>query len=79
MPGGPSHGTPRLPAGVPNATQIRLLNMGKLFAFIGATIGSYAGWALGATVGFTTAFIVSMVGTGIGMYYGRVIAKHYVD
>ena len=53
--------------------------MKKLFAFVGATIGSYAGWALGAMVGFTTAFIVSMVGTGIGMYYGARIAKTYVD
>jgi len=51
--------------------------MGKLFSFIGATIGSYAGWALGATVGFTTAFMLSMVGTGIGIYYGHRIAKTY--
>jgi hypothetical protein len=51
--------------------------MGKLFSFIGATAGGYAGWALGAMVGFTTAFIVSMVGTGIGIYYGRRIARNY--
>jgi hypothetical protein len=51
--------------------------MGKLFSFIGAIIGSYAGWFLGARVGFTTAFMLSMVGTGIGMYYGRRIAKDY--
>jgi hypothetical protein len=51
--------------------------MGKLFSFIGATIGSYAGWALGARVGFTTAFMVSMVGTGIGIYFGRRVAQHY--
>ena len=53
--------------------------MGKLFSFIGATIGSYAGWALGATGGFTTAFIISMVGTGIGIYFGRRLAKNYID
>jgi len=51
--------------------------MGKLFSFIGATAGGYAGWALGATVGMTTAFIISMVGTGIGMYYGRKVAQYY--
>ena len=51
--------------------------MGKLFSFLGATIGSYGGWALGATVGFTTAFMVSMVGTGIGIYVGRRVAKNY--
>jgi hypothetical protein len=53
--------------------------MEKLFAFVGSTIGGYAGWALGATVGLTTAVMVSMVGTGIGIYYGRRIAKIYVD
>lgn len=51
--------------------------MGKVFSFIGATIGGYAGWALGARVGFTTAFMVSMVGTGIGIYYGRRLAQYY--
>ena len=51
--------------------------MGKLFSFVGATIGSYAGWFLGAKVGFTTAFMMSMVGTGIGIYYGRMIARNY--
>jgi hypothetical protein len=51
--------------------------MGKLFAFVGSTIGGYAGWALGAPVGFTTAFMVSMVGTGIGLYYGRKIARNF--
>jgi hypothetical protein len=57
---------------------VRPSGMGKLFSFIGATVGGYAGWALGATVGFTTAFMVSMVGTGIGMYYGHRIAKSYL-
>ena len=51
--------------------------MGKLFSFVGATVGSYAGWALGAREGFTTAFIVSMIGTGIGIYYGRRLARAY--
>jgi len=50
---------------------------GQAFLFLGATIGGYAGWFLGAKIGFTTAFMISMVGTGIGMYYGRQIARHY--
>ena len=53
--------------------------MGKLFAFIGATIGSYAGWLAGERIGFTTAFMLSMVGTGFGIYFGRRIAKNYID
>jgi hypothetical protein len=49
----------------------------KLYSFIGATVGSYAGWALGATVGLTTAFMISMVGTGLGIYAGRRVARYY--
>ncbi|HEV7389193.1 MAG TPA: hypothetical protein VGN73_11315 [Gemmatimonadaceae bacterium] len=51
--------------------------MSKLFSFLGATIGGYAGWFLGARIGITTAFMLSMVGTGIGIYYGRLIARNY--
>lgn len=54
-----------------------LLDMLKLYSFIGATVGSYAGWALGAPIGFTTAFMVSMVGTGVGIYAGRRVAHYY--
>jgi hypothetical protein len=49
----------------------------KLLGFIGATIGGYAGWWLGSFVGIMTAFIVSMICTGVGMYYGRRVAQHY--
>ncbi|MBK8006950.1 MAG: hypothetical protein IPK12_24630 [Gemmatimonadetes bacterium] len=51
--------------------------MGKLLGFVGATIGGYAGWALGARVGTMTAFMVSMVGTGAGIYYGRKLGREY--
>jgi hypothetical protein len=47
----------------------------KLFGFIGATIGSYAGWALGNRIGLMTAFMLSMVGTGLGIYVGRRVAS----
>jgi hypothetical protein len=47
----------------------------KLMGFLGATIGSYAGWALGARFGVMTAFVVSMVGTGLGIYVGRRVAQ----
>lgn len=69
----------QLYVGVPNGGETRLQGMGKLFSFIGATIGSYAGWALGEKFGFTTAFMLSMVGTGFGIYFGRRFAKNYVD
>ena len=51
--------------------------MTKLLGFVGATIGSYAGWALGARAGVMTAFMLSMVGTGIGIYAGRRFAERY--
>jgi hypothetical protein len=51
--------------------------MNKLFAFIGGTIVGYLGWWLGAYVGTMTAFIVSMVGTGAGMYLGSRIARDW--
>ena len=54
-----------------------LFEMLKFYSFIGATVGSYAGWAIGSPVGFTTAFMVSMVGTGFGIYFGRRVARHY--
>ena len=51
--------------------------MTKLLGFLGATVLGYVGWALGAPVGVFTAFALSMVGTGVGMYYGRRIGRHY--
>ena len=53
--------------------------MRKLLSFVGGTIGSYAGWALGAPGGTMTAFMVSMVGTGAGIYAGYRLARRYVD
>jgi hypothetical protein len=51
--------------------------MSKLFMVIGSTLGSYAGWWLGAHAGVMSAFIVSMVGTGVGIYGGRRVAQQY--
>jgi hypothetical protein len=45
--------------------------MAKLLMFVGATVGGAIGWWLGARVGIMTAFIVSMLGTGVGIYGGR--------
>jgi hypothetical protein len=50
--------------------------MTKLLGFVGATVGGYAGWALGALAGPFVAFIVSMIGTGFGMYWGRRLAQN---
>ena len=52
-------------------------HMTKLLGFVGATVGGYAGWAVGALAGPFTAFVVSMIGTGFGMYWGRRLAHHF--
>jgi hypothetical protein len=49
----------------------------KLLALVGATVGGYAGWAVGAPVGVMTAFMLSIVGTGLGVYAGRRLAQHF--
>jgi hypothetical protein len=47
----------------------RLLNM------LAMTIGGYIGWWLGAFVSIFTAFIISMVGTGLGLYGAQRLSK----
>jgi F0F1-type ATP synthase assembly protein I len=51
--------------------------MRKLMILVGTTVGSAVGWWLGRFVGIETAFMVSMVGTGVGMYAGIKIAQRY--
>ena len=51
----------------------------KWMAFLGMTIGGYAGWALGARVGTMTAFMLSVVGTALGLYVGRRIAQNMLE
>jgi hypothetical protein len=51
--------------------------MKKLCVMIGSTIGGSLGWAAGAPIGTMTAFMISMVGTGIGMYAGFRFADRY--
>jgi len=53
-------------------------SMGKVLAFIGATFGGALGWWLGDRVGLMTAFLLSMVGTGAGMYAGVRFARQYL-
>ena len=51
--------------------------MRKLFVFGGTTVGGYVGWWAGEHVGFMTAFMLSMIGTGIGMFGGIRAARNY--
>ena len=46
--------------------------MRRLLDLIGMTAGGWIGWVVGdAMAGFFTAFIVSMIGTGVGLYAVR--------
>ena len=49
--------------------------MNRLLNFIGMTIGGWLGWTLGAFVSPFTAFVVSMIGTGLGLYYTQRAVK----
>jgi hypothetical protein len=49
--------------------------MQKLLTFIGITIGGYVGWFVGERVGIFTAFVLSIVGTGAGIYAARRVSQ----
>ncbi|HEX6589090.1 MAG TPA: hypothetical protein VF039_08710 [Longimicrobiales bacterium] len=51
--------------------------MKKLLGLVGATAGGWLGWIIGEPGGFFLAFMLSIVGTGIGMYYGYRLASRY--
>jgi hypothetical protein len=53
--------------------------MTKLLVFLGASVGGSVGWWLGAFVGTFSAFMVSMVGTGVGMYAARRFAVERLE
>jgi hypothetical protein len=51
--------------------------MEKLLVFLGLSVGGWIGWVVGARFGFFTAFLLSIVGTALGLYVGRRIARDY--
>lgn len=53
--------------------------MSNFFAFLGATIGGWLGWAAGVHVGLMTAWTLSVVGTAAGVYAGRRAADTLLD
>jgi hypothetical protein len=53
--------------------------MEKLMGFVGMTLGSAVGWYLGMLVGFTSAVVLSMVGTGAGLWFGRWAAREWLE
>jgi len=51
--------------------------METLIVLVATTILGAIGWWIGEFIGLTTAFILSIVGTAIGVYVGRQIAREY--
>ena len=51
--------------------------MTKLLGFLGLTLGGWIGWAIGEPVSFTAALFLSTIGTGVGLYLGRRLARDY--
>jgi hypothetical protein len=51
--------------------------MRRLYGLIGATVGGWLGWAAGAWISIFVAFILSVVGTGVGLYLGYRLAARY--
>lgn len=45
--------------------------MKGVLRLVGMSAGGWVGWVLGAQVSFFTAFIVSVVGTGVGLYFAQ--------
>lgn len=52
--------------------------MKKLLAMVGATLGGSLGWWLGSGIGIMTAFLLSVVGTGAGVYVAIQINRNYL-
>jgi hypothetical protein len=51
----------------------------RLLGWVGATLGGAIGWWAGAQVSTFTAFLVSIAGTGLGLYLGRWAAVRLLD
>jgi hypothetical protein len=51
--------------------------MVRMMGLIGSVVGGYAGWFAGKAIGGNAlGFILSMVGTGAGMYYAARWARN---
>lgn len=51
--------------------------MTRLLGFIGLTLGGWIGWSVGARLSLGAAILLSIVGTGAGLYAGRRIARDH--
>lgn len=45
--------------------------MRGIFATLGTFLAGSVGWAIGMRVGLGTAVVLSAIGSGVGLYWGR--------
>ena len=46
--------------------------------FAGMSAGGWVGWFIGAPISIYTAFMVSIVGSGVGLYYTQRAVKRFL-
>ena len=52
--------------------------MKGLLKFAGMSAGGWVGWFIGAPISIYTAFMVSIVGSGVGLYYTQRAVKRFL-
>ncbi|HVS75599.1 MAG TPA: hypothetical protein VHE11_01615 [Steroidobacteraceae bacterium] len=52
--------------------------MRGIFSTIGTFLVGTVGWAVGQRVGLGTAVVLSAIGSGVGLYYGRKLFDHWL-
>lgn len=50
--------------------------MKGILNLVGMTVGGWIGWIIGAPVSVFAAFLVSIVGTGLGLYAAQRVTRH---
>ena len=49
--------------------------MKRILDLLGMSLGGWVGWAAGAGVSIFVAFVISVIGTGVGLYAVRRLTK----
>lgn len=49
--------------------------MNRILDLVGMSIGGWIGWIAGAWISFFSKFLLSMIGTGLGLYATRRVIK----
>ncbi len=51
--------------------------MERLLVWIGLAVGGWLGWFLGSMISVVAAIFLSIVGTALGLYIGRRVARDF--